>query len=64
MEDRIHRAFPKLSVIVHPNTDERIQELGYTDNALVGEPNYVQFFHFIGNPFLRAGANCTIKTEE
>lgn len=54
MKDRVHRTFPELSVVVYPATDKRVQELGYTDNALVGEPNDVQFFHFVRNSFLRA----------
>lgn len=64
MKDRIHFAFPKLSVVIYPTTDERIQELGYTDNTFVGEPDDVQFLHPIGNSFLRARADCTIITEE
>ena len=57
MEDRVHRTLPKLSVIVHPTTDERIQELAYTNNAFVGHPDDVQFFLFISNPFLCAEAD-------
>ena len=64
MEDRVHRTFPELPVIIHPSPDVRVQELGNTNNAFVGQPNDVQFFHLIGNSFLRTRADGTVITEE